>query len=305
VVGGKDANADLKEFGLARQNTTAGSGVKRSFTEPVQKSSNAKATNGTNGVSSISSDLDGLDLNIDTNNVQKAPNLASAAHLSPDWEVGYTRLLLRSEGVLYEDQQIQVGLRTEYRGQLGALIFYFTNKSSFPMGAFTTTLDNRSADTLKTDIKGLPDTSIPPEGQTQQTIMFECKNVFVDAPTIRISYLAGALQGLTLQLPVLLHKYQEGAELSAEDFFKRWKQIGGAPREAQSIFGLVGKNRTMNIDFVKKVVAGFKWGIVTGVDPNVKNIVGATVLHTSEGGKFGCLLRLEPNFDTQVCSTTH
>jgi AP-2 complex subunit alpha len=296
LIGGKDANSDLK--GLSRQNTTAGAGVKRSFTEPVQKTGNPSATNGSNGVSSLSSDLDGLDLNMDSN--QKAPNLASAAHLSPDWEVGYTRLLLRGEGVLYEDAQIQVGLRTEYRGQLGALIFYFTNKSSFPMGAFTTTLDNRSAENLKSDIKGLPDTSIAPEGQTQQTIMFECKNVFKEAPTIRISYLAGALQGLTLQLPVLLHKYQEGADLSAEDFFKRWKQIGGAPREAQSIFGLAGKNRTMNNDFVKKVVAGFKWGIVTGVDPNAKNIVGATVLHTSEGGKFGCLLRLEPNFDTQV-----
>ena len=47
------------------------------------------------------------------------------------------------------------------------------------------------------------------------------------------------------------------------------------------------------------MVKGFKWGIVTGVDPNVKNIVGATVLHSSEG-KFGCLLRLEPNFETQV-----
>ena len=91
----------------------------------------------------------------------------------------------------------------------------------------------------------------------------------------------------------------EGAELSAEDFFKRWKQIGGAPREHQSIFGLVNKNRTMDSDFVHKVVKGFKWGIVTGVDPNVKNIVGATVLHSSEG-KFGCLLRLEPNFETQV-----
>ena len=88
------------------------------------------------------------------------------------------------------------------------------------MGSFTTTLDNRSSETLKTDIKGLPDTTIPPEGQTQQTIMFECKNVFVDPPTIRISYLAGALQALTLQLPVLLHKYMEGAELSSEDFFK-------------------------------------------------------------------------------------
>ena len=297
VVGGKDANADLKDFGLARQNTSAG--VKRSFTEPVPKDAKTGATNGANGVTAISSDLEGLDLNIDMNKASKAPNLASAAHLSPDWEVGYTRLLLRPEGVLYEDQQIQVGLRTEYRGQLGALIFYFTNKSQFSMGSFTTTLDNRSAETLKTDIKGLPDTTIAPEGQTQQTIMFECKNVFIDPPTIRISYLAGALQGLTLQLPVLLHKYMEGAELSAEDFFKRWKQIGGAPREHQSIFGLVNKNRTMDSDFVQKVVKGFKWGIVTGVDPNVKNIVGATVLHSSEG-KFGCLLRLEPNFETQV-----
>jgi AP-2 complex subunit alpha len=297
VVGGKDANTDLKEFGLARQNTSAG--AKRSFTEPVLRDANASASNGTNGVNAISNDLEGLDLNMDTNKVSKAPNLASAAHLSPDWEIGYTRLLLRPEGILYEDQQIQVGLRTEYRGQLGALIFYFTNKSQFAMGSFTTTLDNRSSENLKTDIKGLPDTTIPPEGQTQQTIMFECKNVFTDPPTIRISYLAGALQGLTLQLPVLLHKYMEGAELSAEDFFKRWKQIGGAPREAQSIFGLVNKNRTMDSDFVQKVVKGFKWGIVTGVDPNVKNIVGATVLHSSEG-KFGCLLRLEPNFETQV-----
>ncbi|KNG49460.1 ap-2 complex subunit alpha [Stemphylium lycopersici] len=301
VVGGKDANADLKEFGLARQNTSAG--VKRSFTEPVPKDAKTGAANGTNGVAAISSDLEGLDLNMDMGNVPKAPNLASAAHLSPDWEIGYTRLLLRPEGVLYEDQQIQIGLRTEYRGQLGALIFYFTNKSQFAMGSFTTTLDNRSSETLKTDIKGLPDTTIPPEGQTQQTIMFECKNVFIDPPTIRISYLAGALQGLTLQLPVLLHKYMEGAELSSEDFFKRWKQIGGAPREAQSIFGLVGKNRTMDSDFVQKVVKGFKWGIVSGVDPNVKNIVGATVLHSSEG-KFGCLLRLEPNFETQMYRIT-
>jgi AP-2 complex subunit alpha len=298
VVGGKDANADLKEFGLARTNTSAG--VKRSFTAPIPNDHKTGATNGTNGTNAISSDLEGLDLNIDSNKVLKAPNLASAAHLSPDWETGYIRLLLRPEGVLYEDQQIQIGLRTEYRAQLGALIFYFTNKSQFAMGSFTTTLDNRSSETLKTDIKGLPDTTIAPEGQTQQTIMFECKNVFIDPPTIRISYLAGALQGLTLQLPVLLHKYMEGAELSAEDFFKRWKQIGGAPREAQSIFGLANKNRTMDIDFVQKVVKGFKWGIVTGVDPNVKNIVGATVLHSTEG-KFGCLLRLEPNFETQVC----
>lgn len=298
VVGGKDANADAKEFNLMHQST----GLKRSFTTVSQKEGSSGNTNGTNGVNAVAGDLAGLDMNIDTNKVLKAPNLASAAHLSPDWDIGYYRLLLRSEGILYEDAQIQIGLRTEYRGQLGCLIFYFANRSSFPMGSFTTTLDNRSADQLKTDIKGLPDTSIQPDSQTQQTIMFEAKNVFADPPTFRVSYLAGALQALTLQLPVYLHKYMESAELSGDDFFKRWKQIGGEPREAQRIFGLANKNRSMNMEFVRKVVAGFRWGILDNVDPNSKNIVGATVLHTTDG-KFGCLLRLEPNFDTQVSYT--
>jgi AP-2 complex subunit alpha len=293
VLGGKDANADPKEFNLVNQPT----GLKRSFTNAVR--TDPTGANGTNSANHLTDDLAGLDMNVDTSNAPKVPNLASAAHLSPDWEVGYNRLLLRSEGVLYEDAQIQIGLRTEYRGQLGCLIFYFTNRSSFPMGSFTTTLDNRSSENLKTDIKGLPETVIQPEGQTQQTIMFEAKNVFADPPTIRISYLAGALQALTLQLPVFLHKYMDAAELSGEDFFKRWKQIGGAPREAQRIFGLVNKNRTMNVDFVRKVVHGFRWGTLDGLDPNGKNIVGATVLHTVDG-KFGCLLRLEPNYDTQV-----
>jgi AP-2 complex subunit alpha len=304
VVGGRDANADLKEFNLSRQNT----GLKRSFTNataPVRKDSTGIQSPNGNGVNALSSDLEGLDMNIDTNKALKAPNLASAAHLSPDWEIGYNRLLLKAEGVLYEDAQIQIGLRTEYRGQLGCVIFYFSNKSSFPMGSFTTTLDNRSSDNLKTDIKGLPDTVIPPDGQTHQTIMFEAKNVFTEAPTFRISYLAGALQALTLQLPVALHKYMDAAELSGEDFFKRWKQIGGEPREAQSVFGLASKGRTMTMEFVKQVVRGFKWGILEGVDPNSKNIVGATVLQTSEGGKFGCLMRLEPNFDTMVCHCHH
>lgn len=300
VVGGKDANADPKEVGLARSNT----GLKRSFTNagtgPARSNTAPVNGSGTNGASSVSNDLAGLDLNIDTNKVLKAPNLASAAHLSPDWDIGYNRLLLRPEGVLYEDAQIQVGLRTEYRGHLGCVIFYFTNRSSFPMGSFTTTLDNKSAENLKSDIKGLPETLIPPEGQTQQTIMFECRNVFSEPPTFRISYLAGALQALTLQLPVVLPKYMDSAELGPEDFFKRWKQIGGAPREAQRIFGLVSEKRTMNMEFVRKVVQGFKWGILEGLDPNGKNVVGATVLHTSEGGKFGCLLRLEPNFETMV-----
>ncbi|KAI6855020.1 hypothetical protein KC318_g22397, partial [Hortaea werneckii] len=45
------------------------------------------------------------------------------------------------------------------------------------------------------------------------------------------------------------------------------------------------------------------WGILDGVDPNARNFVGATVLHTS-GGKFGCLMRLEPNQENKMYRLT-
>ena len=303
VIGGKDANADLQEFNIATN-----SGLKRSFT----KNGTSSRVNGglrasqalTNGSATTGAgDLAGLDLNADNSEAQKqsrAPNLASAAHLSPDWQAGYNRLLLTPEGVLYEDAQIQVGLRSEYRGQMGCVILYFTNKSSSAIGSFTTTLDNASPEHVRIDTRNLPESSINPEAQTQQMIMFEARSVFTESPTIRISYLAGALQALTLKLPVVIHKFMDAAELGSEDFFKRWRQIGGAPREAQRVFGLVNKGRKMEITFTRKTVEGFKWGILDGVDPNPKNIVGASVLHTSDGGKIGCLLRLEPNYETMV-----
>lgn len=246
------------------------------------------------------SDLQGIDIASEEVSLLKPPNLASAAHLSPGWEEGYNALLLRPEGVLYEDAQIQVGLRSEYRAQIGCVILYFQNKSSFPVGSFTTTIDNPSPGSLKPDMKNLPETNLGSNSQTSQTIMFEAKNAFGEAPTIRISYLAGALQGLTLKLPVLLYKYMEPAELQAEDFFKRWKQIGGVPRESQEIFGLAGPNRQFTSNSTRRVVEGLRWGVLDGVDANPKNLVGATVLHTSQGGKFGCLMRLEPNFDQMV-----
>jgi AP-2 complex subunit alpha len=109
------------------------------------------------------------------------------------------------------------------------------------------------------------------------------------------------MQTVNLKIPVLLYKYMEPAQLTAEDFFKRWKQIGGAPREAQQVFGLTGEGSKFTTESTRGIVEGFRWGVLDGVDPNAKNFVGATVLHTSEGGKFGCLLRLEPNYDTMVC----
>lgn len=296
VVGGKDANADSTELNMATP------GLKRTFTN-----GNAGKSNGTNGASNGASDLAGLDMNgpaMTESKPVKPPNLASAAHLSPGWEKGYYSLLLKSEGVLYEDGQIQIGIRSEYRGQMACLIAYFRNKSPSEISSFTTTLDldESEKENLTWDVKDLPDSNLVPGGQTQQVYMFEAKKVFEKSPTVRVSYLAGSLQAVTLKLPVAIHKFMDPADLSAEDFFKRWKQIGTGTREAQGIFGLdtKAKNRELTNHFVEQTIRGFRLRVLDMVDPNPKNVVGASVLHTSEGGKFGCLIRLEPNYSSQV-----
>ncbi|KAJ9363164.1 putative AP-2 adaptor complex subunit alpha [Paecilomyces variotii] len=292
VVGGKDANADQKEVALAQS-----AGLKRSFTNAA----NGAGINGSSKSGAAANDLAGLDLMSTT--APETPNMASAAHLSPDWEVGFNRLYFENEGVLFEDAQIQVGFRSEYRAHLGVVKLYFSNKSAYPIGSFTTTIDNPASPNLKIDTKNLPEPSVPAAAQTQQTLTCEGRGPFTDAPTIRISYLAGALQAYTLALPILMHRYMEPSALSAEDFFKRWRQIGGPPLEAQVTFGVTGKGRTTNETFTRRVVEGFRWKILNGVDPNPKNIVGCAVYQV-EGGKTGCLLRLEPNYEKNMYRIT-
>lgn len=303
LVGGKDANADKQEIILAQQ-----TGLKRSFTTIVNGTQAGSSAHGTasraatqNG--SAANDLAGLDMNGHSNGTAM-PNLASTTHLSPDWEIGYEQMYFADEGVLFEDPQIQVGVRAEYRGHLGVVKLYFTNKASFPVGSFTTTLDNKSAPNLKVDTKSLPDPSVESESQVQQTIVCTSIGPFSEAPTIRISYLAGALQAYTLKLPILPHRFMDPSELSAEDFFKRWRQIGAGPMEAQSTFGLRSPSATMNDKHTRDVVLGFRWKILDTVDPNPKNIVGCAVLQL-EKGKTGCLLRLEPNPQQKVCLLFH
>ncbi|KAK2739283.1 hypothetical protein FQN57_006618 [Myotisia sp. PD_48] len=293
VVGGKDANVHEKEI------LTQTTGLKRSFTTIANGASGTRPNNAQN---SSSNDLAGLDFTSSTSNVP-APNLASAAHLSPDWEAGYNRLYFANEGVLFEDAQIQVGVRSEYRAHLGVCKIYFTNKSSYSIGSFTITLDNPSPEQLKLYVKDIPEPDVPATGQTHQTVCFEPLGPFIKPPTMRISYLAGALQAYTLQLPVLMHRYMETSSLTSDDFFKRWRQMGGPPLEAQTTFGLARKAKPISESDTRSIVENFHWKVLPGVDPNAKNIVGCAVYQT-QGSKTGCLLRFEPNYEKQLYRIT-
>ncbi|KAJ3828286.1 adaptin N terminal region-domain-containing protein [Lentinula raphanica] len=287
IHGGKDANTDRE---LTRRKTL--------------NQTNGSATSATNAPSTqdVMGSLAGLDLGTaDGTTSREQPNLA----VGPNIDRWYEKLTFSSEGVLFEDVQIQIGIKSRYQGHVGQLAIYIGNKVPTPLTSFITAVHVEDPEALSVTFAKIPPNVIAPRTQTQQLLHVECKKAFSTPPILTVSFLAGSHQTTSIRLPIVLTKFLEHVKLGQADFFERWKLIGGAPRESQSIFP-ISLNSAGQLDLPKyrQVIAGHRFNLLEDIEPNPNNLVGAGVLHTSVEGKVGCLLRLEPNKEAKLCRLT-
>ena len=249
--------------------------------------------------SNVLDSLAGLDLStaIATRESDVAPRLT----VGPSIDKWYRKLTYSAEGVLYEDVQIQIGIKSRFQGHFGQLAIYFGNKVSAPLTSFTSTIYVSEPEALSATFAKIPANVLAPRTQSQQLLHVECKKAFISPPILTVSFLAGAHQSTSIRLPIAVTKFFEGVKFGQADFFERWKLIGGPPRESQSVFPIpLDSAGYLDLPRNRQVVSGNGFDILDGVDPNPSNIVGAAVLHTSVDGKVGCLLRLEPNREAKV-----
>ncbi|KAI6162190.1 armadillo-type protein [Pisolithus thermaeus] len=225
--------------------------------------------------------------------------------VGPSIDKWYKKLTYSAEGVLYEDVQIQIGMKSRFQGYLGQLAIYFGNKVSAPLTSFTSTVYVSDSEAISATFAKIPANVLAPRTQSQQLLQVECKKVFTSHPILTVSFLAGAHQSISIRLPITVTKFFEGVKFGQADFFERWKLIGGSPRESQTVFP-IALDAAGHIDLPhnRRIVSGNHFEILEGIDPNPNNIVGAAVLHTSVDGKVGCLLRLEPNREAKLCRLT-
>jgi AP-2 complex subunit alpha len=296
VHGGKDVNQDREA--KTRRDTIA------------DRPTNGSVAPAGTGASDVITSLQGLDLSGPSSgasqpnarpavlsNPTRAPHLA----VGPSVDRWFETLTYSDAGILYEDVQIQVGIKSRYQAHIGQLAVYMGNKISAPLTGFTTTVDVDDPEALSVTFAKMPATMVGPRSQSQQILHVECRKAFTKPPIMTISFLAGSHQTIALRLPVVLTKFIEPVILGATDFFERWKLIGGAPREAQSVFPInLSKGGELNHDRHKEVVSGQGLSILSDVDPNSNNLVGAGIIHTAVDGKVGCLLRFEPNREAKV-----
>ncbi|KAG1967993.1 hypothetical protein PO909_001591 [Leuciscus waleckii] len=215
---------------------------------------------------------------------------------------GFLRFVCKNNGVLFENQLLQIGIKSEYRQNLGRMYLFYGNKTSVQFVTFTTTVTcpgelqsqlNVQTKTVEPLIEG--------GAQVQQVINIECLTDFLDAPLLNIKFrYGGALQNLTLKLPVTINKFFQPTEMASHDFFQRWKQLSQPQQEAQKIFKA---NHAMDTEVLKAKLLGLGMALLENVDPNPENFVCAGVIQT-KAQQVGSLLRLEPNAQAQMYRLT-
>ncbi|XP_044043423.1 AP-2 complex subunit alpha-2 isoform X3 [Siniperca chuatsi] len=217
-------------------------------------------------------------------------------------EENFPRFVCKNNGVIYENQLLQIGLKSEYRQNLGRMYVFYGNKTSTQFLSFSSSLTIHN--TLKTQLNvhaKTVDPIIEGGAQVQQILNIECVSDFTDVPVLNIQFrYGGTLQNIAVKLPVMLNKFFQPTEMTSQDFFQRWKQLGSPQQEVQKIFKA---KHPMDTDVTKAKILGFGVALLDGVDPNPANFVGAGVIHT-KNTQVGCLLRLEPNTQAQMYRLT-
>lgn len=212
------------------------------------------------------------------------------------------KFICKNNGVLFENDLIQIGVKCEFRQNLGRLGLFYGNKTSFPLQGFTASLLNPNEWVTKLSLQIKPVEPVLDAGaQIQQMVNVECVEDYTDAPSMNISFIYNNVpQKLTIKLPIFINKFFEPTEMNGESFFARWKNLGGNPQKSQLIFRAT---QGMDLMATRTKLIGFGMQLLDGIDPNPDNFVCAGIVHTRTQ-QIGCLLRLEPNKQAQMYRLT-
>jgi len=203
----------------------------------------------------------------------------------------FKKSCLLPEGILYQDEIIRIGFKSEYSRGMGRLMLYYINLSNQPLTGFRTFVPANQSLTVNLQPIG---PIIDPKSQLQQMVTVACLSPYGDPPSMELGFVYnGRLSNLKLKLPIVMARFMEPSEMNGPEFFQYWKQVApGPPLEQQSVV-----KSPSAIDLValgKSLSLTFRFSILKGVDPNINNLVAAGNFTSSSGIVF-CLLRIESN----------
>jgi hypothetical protein len=108
------------------------------------------------------------------NNAKKWENRISPLNFPSNLST-FLRFLFKNNGVLFENEMIQIGVKSEFRQNLGRLGLFYGNKTQVPLVNFQPVLQWTGEDSTKLNVQIKPvDSTLDAGAQIQQMITAEC-----------------------------------------------------------------------------------------------------------------------------------
>lgn len=212
----------------------------------------------------------------------------------------FKKLCLVNQGVLFENDLIQIGVKSQYQSGFGQIALFFGNKTMSPLENFAYTVSSTPYLLIQAD-----GSHKVIEGGAQQKILIkvQCQTPYPGTyPVMAFSF---SFQGKTIQhqlnLPIPASKFVEPLNLGPDQFGSMWSSINDPNACVQDIFKAL---YPINIEAIEKVLnLGLRLQVLEGVSNNINNIV-ASGTFTCVQGKAMCTVLLETNPKAQMIRMT-
>ncbi|GMM37326.1 Apl3 protein [Saccharomycopsis crataegensis] len=247
------------------------------------------------------------DFDFDDNNLldnQKETEKFSVI-LSPNWEIGYYKVLRTHNNIFFENSLIQILVKIDTSELKSAkkitMLFVFINKSPADISSFITNVKMMKTVNPPVVLKNvsLPNNAIPKNGRTKLELEANIRDVYdiLDLPILEVNFLSGGFTSLKLRIPIPLINSLIATSLSEDHFEMRWKQLVDAGNP------LLGKSTAINQNHLSGVFQSFenirKFLLKTGwgecLTDDTRELKFAGIIHTSNAGNFGTLIKINKN----------
>ncbi|XP_076922057.1 AP-2 complex subunit alpha-1-like [Bidens hawaiensis] len=200
----------------------------------------------------------------------------------------FQALCIKDSGVLYEDPNVQIGIKAEWRGHQGRMVLFLGNKNTAPLDSVQALV--LAPYHLKLDISLVPEV-IPPRAQVQCPLEVVNLHPSRDVAVLDFSYKFGTyLVNNKLRLPAVLNKFLQPIQVSAEEFFSQWRSLPGPPLKLQEVVRGV---KPMSLGEMANLFNSLRLMVCPGLDPNACNLVASTTFYSESTRTVLCLIRIE------------
>lgn len=208
-----------------------------------------------------------------------------------DISAWFRALCQAPSGVLYEDSNLQVGLKMSSQSSSARIDLYFGNKGKNTLVNLVCAVPPNPAFALAL---GAPPPMLEPGRQVQLPLEATCTAPFIRPVVLQLGYTVagvGSTMARTLDLPLVVTKFCTPVDVPPSVFTTRWAQVVGAPFKLTQQVACRGGS-----DDIGRLLTVLQLQLLPEVDPTPGTVAAACVFHTGmppQVRQVPCMVKVE------------